>query len=266
MMDGGGDADFMTSFARGLAVLRSFADIGGAVTIAQVSRATGLSRPAVGRCLYTLVRLGYAAQDGTRYTLRPKVLALGYAYVSSSSLAIRAQPVLDRLRDTLHESCSLGVAEEGEVYYVARSEASRIMSVALRVGSRLPLHCTSMGRVLMAGWSREEQERHVMATPMVAHTEKTIIDPAVLLRVLDDVAVKGFAVVEEELETGLVSIAVPVRQAGDVIAAINIGAQAGRVSAQMLVETFLPALQAAAAELSSLGPVPAHIRVRESLA
>ncbi|TAK07230.1 MAG: IclR family transcriptional regulator [Rhizorhabdus sp.] len=244
-----GDPDYMMSLARGLAVLRCFADERRPMTIAQASRLTGLSRPAVKRCLYTLVRLGYAAQDGTHYTLRPKTLALGYAYLSSSTLATRAQPLLDRLRDELHESCSLGVIEEGEVYYVARAEVSRIMSIALRVGSRLPLYCSSMGRVLLAGQSREDRDAYLRRTDLKALTAKTETDPSRLHAIFDKVREEGHAVVDEELELGLRSIAVPVMGPAGVMAAVNVGVQASRVSAAGLRPRFLPALRRIAAEL-----------------
>ncbi|WP_245656569.1 IclR family transcriptional regulator domain-containing protein [Novosphingobium naphthalenivorans] len=243
----------MTSLARGLAVMRCFADAGAPMSIAQAARLTGLSRPAVKRCLHTLVRLGYAAQDGTHYELRPKTLALGYAYLSSSSLAIRAQPLLDRLRDEIHESCSLGVVEEDEVYYVARAEVSRIMSIALRAGSRLPLYCTSMGRVLLAGWDRADQEAYLRRTKLVAPTPKTRTDPAGLLALFQSVREEGCAVVDEELEVGLRSVAVPVFAAGKVVAAVNVGVQASRVTTAELRSRFLPPLRKVAAEIGMLG-------------
>ncbi|WP_298397677.1 IclR family transcriptional regulator C-terminal domain-containing protein [Sphingobium sp.] len=253
-LDADGDPEFMTSLARGLAVLRCFADQQQPMTIAQASRHTGLSRPAVKRCLHTLVRLGYAAQDGVNYALRPKVLALGFAYLSSSSLAMRAQPLLDQLRDDLHESCSLGVLEEDEVYYVARAEVSRIMSIALRAGSRLPLYCTSMGRVLLAGQPRALQQDYLRRTPLEARTAKTVTTPSALLSLFDHVAEEGYAIVDQELEIGLRSLAVPVTVNGRVIAALNIGTQVDRVSVVELRSRFLPALRRVARDLAAMNP------------
>lgn len=253
MLEAQGDPDFMTSLARGLAVLRCFADARRPMTIAQASRLTGLSRPAVKRCLHTLVRLGYAAQDGAHYTLRPKALALGYAYLSSSTFAMRAQPLLDQLRDELHESTSLGVIEEDEVYYIARAEVSRIMSIALRVGSRLPLYCTSMGRVLLAGQPRAEQERYLARTTLMAATPTTQTDPANLLEIFAKVAEEGYAIVDQELELGLRSIAVPVIGPRGVTAAINIGTQAARVSMADLRLRYLPPLRRVARDLAAMG-------------
>lgn len=248
-----GDPEFMTSLARGLQVLRCFADEERPMTIAQASRLTGLSRPAVRRCLHTLARLGYATQDGHSYTLRPKVLALGYAYVSSSTIAMRAQPALDQLRDELHESCSLGVMEEDEVYYVARAEVSRIMSVALRVGSRLPLYCTSMGRVLLAAQDAAGRDAYLRRTVLEPRTARTETDPVALRELLARVAEEGYAIADQELEQGLRSIAVPVMGRGGVIAALNIGTQAMRVSLPDLRTRFLPALRRVARELGAMG-------------
>lgn len=247
-----GDPDFMTSLARGLAVLRCFADEQQPMTIAQASRLTDLSRPAVKRCLHTLARLGYVAQDGVHYRLKPRVLSLGYAYLSSSTLAVRAQPLLDDLRDELHESCSLGVLEDDVVTYVARAEVSRIMSIALRVGSRLPLYCTSMGRVLLAGRSRQEQEAYLAQADLVKKTQSTATSPSELLSLFQKVAENGYALVDQELEPGLRSVAVPVRSRAGVVAALNIGTQAGRVPLSDLHSRYLPALRRAAAELEAL--------------
>lgn len=239
----------MASLARGLAVLRCFAERERPLTVAQASADTGLSRGAVRRCLHTLVRLGYAAQADSSYVLRPKALSLGYAYLSSNSLATRAQTMLDLLRDELGESCSLGVLEEDEVYYVARAETARIMSVTLRVGSRLPLYNTSMGRVLLAALPRHEQEAYLRRTPLVAPTPRTRVRPADLLSALADVATEGFAIVDQELELGLRSIAVPVAGRHGVVAALNVGTQVARTSTVDLRTRILPALRRAAREM-----------------
>jgi len=247
-----GDPEFMTSLARGLAVLRCFADRAEPMMISQAARMTGLSRPAVKRCLHTLVRLDYAAQDGSKYALTPKVLALGHAYVSSNSLALRAQPLLDKLRAELHESCSLCVLQDDQVYYVARAEISRIMSVALRVGSRLPAYCTSMGRILMAGLRRSEQETYLSRTELAALTARTEVNQSALLERFSKAAADGYAIVDQELEIGLRSVAVPVMAGTEVVAAINIGTQAGRVTMAELRTRYLPALRRTAQAISAM--------------
>lgn len=250
----GGDPDFMTSLARGLAVMRCFAERERPMTIAQASAMTGLSRPAVRRCLLTLVRLGYVAQDGSHYALRPKVMALGYAYLSSTPLAARAQPLLDRLRDDLGESCSLGVMDEDQVVYIARAEISRIMSIALRVGSRLPLYCTSMGRVLLAGMMRDERGAYFARTTLIACTERTETHPSRLHALCENIGEEGFAIVDQELEHGLRSIAVPVHGlSGRVVAALNVGTQAARISEPELRTRYLPALRRCARDLTAMG-------------
>lgn len=245
------DPDFMTSLARGLAVLRSFADHPRGVSTSQISLRTGISRAAVRRCLVTLRALGYVHQEGSVFRLTPKTLSLGHAYLSSATLASLAQPMLDRLRDRFHESFSLGVLEGDELVYVARAETQRIMSVALRVGSRLPAYCTSMGRVLLAGLAAEERERSLAKSLLIARTDRTLTDPQALLSVLETVRSQGHAVTDQELELGLRSIAVPVR-GGDnrVIAALNVGVPAARVPLSDLSERLLPELVSSAAQLS----------------
>lgn len=246
----GSDPDFMTSLARGLAVLSCFAEHRKPMTISQAAQRTGITRASVRRCLHTLVKLGYAVQDEQRFSLRPKALALGYAYLSSSSLSMTAQPLLDQIRDTLRESCSLGVIDGDEICYVGRSEIARIMSVALRVGSRLPLYCTSMGRVLLAQQPLAEQQAYLERTPLLQRTSRTQVAPAELLETLARVRDQGYAIVDQELEIGLRSIAVPVfGLSGTAMAAINIGTQSARVPVSELQSRYLPELQRIAREL-----------------
>ncbi len=234
--------------------MRCFAEREQPMTIAQASRHTGLSRPAVRRCLLTLEKLGYVAMDGTNYALRPKVMSLGYAYLSSTPLALRAQPLLDRLRDDLGESCSLGVIDEDRICYVARAEVSRIMSIALRVGSRLPLYATSMGRVLLGGLTREARSAYLCRADLIACTERTEILPARLHAICDKATEDGYAIVDQELEAGLRSIAVPVRGiSGTIVAAINVGTQVERIGEPELRTRLLPALRRAAQELTAMG-------------
>lgn len=246
-----GDPDFMTSLARGLAVLRSFADHARGMSTSQIASRTGISRASVRRCLATLACLGYVVQDGQTFRLTPKVLSLGHAYLSSASLATLAQPFLDRIRDRLHESCSLGVLEGDELVYVARAESQRIMSIALRVGSRLPAYCTSMGRVLLARLPPAELAAYLDRTPLIARTAKTLTERGRLLEALEKVRDSGYALVDQELEIGLRSIAVPVRDASGVVAALNVGTQVARLPLVDLQRRVLPELRRTAAELSA---------------
>jgi IclR family pca regulon transcriptional regulator len=246
---------FMTSLARGLAVLKAFSDQRKSLTIAQISHRTGIPRAAVRRCLYTLKQLGYADSDSNNFTLKPKVLTLGYSYLSSTPLTVAAQPFLNQISRTLNESCSLAVLDDGEVLYVARSATSRIMSVALNTGSRLPAYCTSLGRIMLAHMPEEELDAHLAAAKLKAFTEHTVVSASRLKDILVQARQDGYVVVEEELEVGLRSIAVPVRGAsGNVLAALNIGAQATRVTKRQMVDEFLPVLLQEARELSVLLP------------
>jgi IclR family pca regulon transcriptional regulator len=249
-----GDPNFMTSLARGLAVIRGFTQQKRSLTISQLSQRTGIPRAAVRRCLYTLSRLGLvASEDGRTFALRPKILGLGHAYLSSTTLASSAQPVLDRISDVLHESSSIALLDGDEILYVARSSTTRrIMSVDLGIGTRLPAYCTSMGRVLLAHLAPSERDDYFARVKLVAHTSKTQIAPDKLRNDLDAVVSAGYAIVDQELELGLRSIAVPVRDlAGKVVAAMNISTQASRVSIAELERRFLPELEAGARELGA---------------
>lgn len=252
-----GDPNFMTSLARGLAVIRGFAQQKRSLTISQLSHRTGIPRAAVRRCLYTLSRLGLVgSDDGKSYSLRPKILGLGHAYLSSTTLANSAQPLLDRVSDTLHESSSIALLDGDEILYVARSSsAQRIMSVDLSIGTRLPAYCTSMGRVMLAHLPPAELDAHLRRVKLVAHTNRTVIAPERIRKELATVVAGDYAIVDQELELGLRSLAVPVRDlSGKVVAAMNISTQASRVSIAELERRFLPELKSAARELQSMLP------------
>ncbi|MHA4866529.1 IclR family transcriptional regulator domain-containing protein [Duganella sp. PWIR1] len=249
------DPSFMTSLARGLAVLRAFSDARKPQTIASVSQKTGIPRAAVRRCLHTLRELGYVDAELNNFSLRPKVLTLGYSYLSSTPLTVSAQPYLNNISRALNESSSLAVLEDGEVLYVARAATSRVMSVALNTGSRLPAYCTSLGRVMLAHLPADELDAYLEHTRLRPMTVNTVVNPKRLREILAGVRRDGYAINDEELELGLRSIAVPVRGAsGTVLAALNVGAQAARVSVQQLQHEFLPVLQRGAQELSVLLP------------
>lgn len=249
------DPNFMTSLARGLAVLQAFSDSRRSLTMAQISHKTGIPRASVRRCLHTLIELGYAHADGNHFALSPKVLTLGYSYLSSTPLTVSAHPYLNQVSRTLNESCSLAVLQDYEVLYVGRSAASRIMSVSLTTGSRLPAYCTSLGRVLLAHLPPEQLDDYFAHVQLKAMTERTVVSEQRLREILAEVRQQGYALIEEELEVGLRSIAVPVRGAsGSVIAALNVGAHAARVSNRRMIESFLPVLLKGAQELSILLP------------
>ncbi|WP_288392239.1 IclR family transcriptional regulator C-terminal domain-containing protein [uncultured Herbaspirillum sp.] len=249
------DPSFMTSLARGLAVIRAFSDSRRSLTIAQISQKTGIPRAAVRRCLHTLKQLGYADSDVNNFSLRPKILTLGYSYLSSTPLTVSAQPYLNNISRTLGESCSLAVLDDHEVLYVARSATSRVMSVALNTGSRLPAYCTSLGRAMLAHLPDDQLKAYFDKVKLRALTDKTVVSQKRLRDILAGVRENGYAVIDEELEVGLRSIAVPVRGAsGNVLAALNVGAQAARVSVAQMEEEILPVLLRGAQELSVLLP------------
>ena len=248
----GGDPDFMTSLARGLHVIRAFAGVDRRLTIADVSRATGLTRAVVRRCLYTLKELGYAQTDGRMYFLQPRILNLGYAYLSTAPVPIAAQPVLEEMSEVLGEASSVAVLDDGAVVYVGRAATKRIMSVTLGVGSRLPAYCTALGRVLLAHLTDDQVDIELAKVDWTQHTKHTVTSRKRLEEMLVEVRQEGFAINDQELEIGLRSIAVPVRNVvGTVVAAMNVSSQASRVSRRELMERCLPVLRTAAEKLCS---------------
>lgn len=249
-----GDANFMASLARGLAVIQAFSMEKRQQTISQLSIKTGLSRAAVRRCLYTLSRLGFAGSDDSRhFFLQPRILSLGHSYISSMPLAASAQPVMRHLSEILHESCSIATLDGIDVVYVARVNVTRIMTIDLVVGSRLPAFCTSMGRVLLANLPAAELESFFERVQFTSFTERTIVSAEKLRQALRLVLRNGYSLVDQELEVGLRSMAVPIRNPnGKVVAALNVGVHAQRLSVQELQNRFLPQLQVAAQELSML--------------
>lgn len=244
----------MTSLARGLAVICAFSDHQRSLTIPQISEITRLSRATVRRCLYTLAKAGYVSSDHRSFALQPKILELGHAYLSSGGLSTGAQPILDRLCHTIRESCSVATLEGRDVLYVARSATTqRILSIDLGVGSRLPAYCTSMGRVLLAHLPEAGLREYLARGEFPLRTKRTITSPAKLADELADVKRKGYCIVDQELELGLRSIAVPVvSKANVVICAMNVGTHAARVPVVELRETIYPRLRAAAQQLSAI--------------
>ena len=249
-----GDPNFMMSLARGLLVIQAFSERRLQLSISQLSKRTTLSRASVRRCLHTLSKLGFAGtDDGRSFYLRPRVLALGHSYLSSMPLATAAQPILEHLSQILHESCSIALLDGTEIVYVARANVTRIMAIDLGVGTRLPAFCTSMGRVLLANLPPDELETVLPKIEFTRYTDRTVSSVEKLRQVLAAVKREGHAIIDQELELGLRSMAVPVRNpAGRVVAAINVGAHGQRVSIQDMRTRFLPYLRAAAQELCLL--------------
>jgi len=244
------DPDYMLSLARGLAVIRAFGQGSEELSTADVARISGVSRAAARRCLHTLTLLGYVRGAEGQFRLAPRVLALGHAYLGSDAVPRAAQPVLERVADRLHESCSVSVLDGDEIVYVARASTRRILTIGLSVGSRLPVYCTSMGRILLAFASDAERSVYLSRVRPVRHTPHTIADRAGLRAELERVRADGYAIVDQELEVGLRSLAVPVRRPDQsVLAAMNVGVQATRVDRATMVREYLPVLRAAAEEI-----------------
>ena len=244
--------DFVQSLDRGLAVIRCFSSERPSLTLSEVAERTGLTRAAARRFLLTLQELGYVGSTGRQFSLRPRVLALGYAYLSSFSVAQIAQPHLEDLAEELHESCSVSVLDGDDIVYVARASANRIMTIALTVGTRLPPYPTSMGRVLLASLPPGELDAHLKRTSLRKLTERTVVDETELREILVRVAAQGWAAVDQELEAGVRSIAVPIRDSsGRVVAAINASAHAARVPMRTLEKQFLPRLLDAAQQIDT---------------
>lgn len=248
-----GDPDFMTSLARGLAVVQAFQERKRHLTIAQISHRTEIPRAAVRRCLHTLIKLGYATTDGRTYSLLPKVLTLGHAYLSSTPLAVSAQPYLDRMSEQLHEACNMATLEGDDILYIARSATTqRLISVDLSVGGRLPAYCTSMGRILLSALDDATLQDYLAHVDLQPKTSKTLTDREQLAQCLQQVRQQGWCIVDQELEQGLRSIAVPVYDAsGQVLAALNVSTHAGRVSRSELEQRFLPIMLGASRDLSA---------------
>ncbi len=242
--------EFVQSLERGLAVIRAFSHDRPRLTLSDVARETGMTRAAARRFLITLESLGYVSSDGRLFSLRPSVLQLGYAYLSSFSLAEIAQDHLEELAEELHESCSASVLDGDDIVYVARASTNRIMTIGLSVGARLPAYCTSMGRVLLAAMDAEAMDRYLATANLEERTDRTITDPSSLRNELVRVREQGFCVLDQELEDGVRSVAVPVRDAsGRVVASINTSAHASRVTTEILSRDFLPRLRNCARQI-----------------
>ncbi|HEX6021986.1 MAG TPA: IclR family transcriptional regulator [Solirubrobacter sp.] len=234
---------FVQSLERGLAVIRAFGADDQELTLSDVARRTGLTRAAARRFLLTLADLGYVRFDGRLFALTPRVLDLGYAYLSSLSLPEVAEPHLERLAAEVHESSSVSVLDGDDIVYVGRVPTSRIMRVSINVGTRFPAYATSMGRVLLAALEPDELEAYLARAEITPNTPRAISSAEALREELDRVRAQGWALVDQELEEGLRAVAAPIRDRdGRVVAAVNVSAHASRVSKDTLRKVLLPPL------------------------
>jgi IclR family pca regulon transcriptional regulator len=246
------NSDFVQSLDRGLAVIRAFGPDRERLSLSEVARETGLTRAAARRFLLTLVSLGYVRSDGRQFSLRPRVLELGYAYLSGLALPDVAAPHMEELVAKLHESSSISVLDGQHVVYVVRVPTKRIMTVAISVGTRFPAYATSMGRVLLAALAPDDLNRYLAEADLIPLTGRTVTDPLRLRELLAEVAEQGYSIVDQELEEGLRSVAAPILGATDVgLAAINVSAHASRVSMAALREEILPTLLETAVQIEA---------------
>ena len=244
--------EFVTALDRGLTVLTCFGSGRRSMTLSQVAVASGLSRGTARRFLLTLQALGYVDGDGKWFRLTPKVLQLATAYLSSNGLAEVAKPVIRRVTEQLGESSSLAVLDGADIVYIARVETRRIFSSGLDPGARLPAHCSSLGRALLAALEPAALDTWLREHPLPALTPRTVTDPERLRAKLQEVRQQGYAVIDGEIEIGIRSIAVPVTDPrGHAVAALNIGTLAARVSLEQMRREFLPVLRAAAREIAA---------------
>jgi IclR family transcriptional regulator, pca regulon regulatory protein len=240
------------SLERGLAVIRSFDAEHRRLTLSEVARRAGLDRAAARRFLLTLVELGYVHQEEGRFALRPRVLELGFAYLSTLSLPEVAQPHMEKLVAQVNESSSIAVLDELDVVYAVRVPTRRIMSVSIAVGTRFPAWVTSLGRVLLAGLPDDELERRLERIDPRPYTRRTIASRERLRAELDAVRARGWAMVDQELEDGLRSVAAPIHDRADAVdCAINVSVHASRGTLEDMRRRILPLLLESAAAIEA---------------
>jgi IclR family pca regulon transcriptional regulator len=246
--------DRMGGFAKGLSVIEAFGQSRERLTIAEVARLSGLDRASARRCLLTLVEAGYATTDDRYFELTPRILRLGHSYLAAS-LPRLMQPTLDHVADQLHESVSAAVLDGPEVVYIARASHHRLMGAGLHPGSRLPAYCTSLGRTLLASLKKEQAREILQASNRTALTDRTITKLPQLMAEIDRVRAQGYSLVDQELEHGARSIAVPIRNmSGRTVASVTVGLHVSRGSPERVENEILPALFNAQRQLAEILP------------
>lgn len=244
---------YVQSFARGLQVIRSFSAQAPRQTLSEVAEKAELTRAGARRILLTLQQLGYVESDGKHFRLTPRILDLGFSYLSSMPIWDLAEPEVEALVSRVKESSSIAVLDGAEIVYVMRVPTHKIMKISLGIGSRLPAYCTSLGRVLLSDLEDDEIVRRLESAQRTALTRYTVTDVATLLKRIQQVRKQGWCLSNQELEEGLISVAAPLRGAnGRITAAINVSGQANRTDAQSMQEKILPALLETADTVSRL--------------
>ncbi len=245
LLEGTAEGEIVQSLDRGLSVIRAFGHGRSKLTLTEVATATGLTRAAARRFLLTLAKLGYVRMEGRQFSLRPSVLELGYAYLSGLALPEIAAPHLERLVAEVRESSSISILDGHDIVYVARVPTKRIMRIGISVGTRFPAYATSMGRVLLGGLP--DLEKYLADVQLEPITRSTVTNRDVLREMIVEARMRGYAIVDEELEEGLRSVAVPIIGAdGEIIAAVNVAAHASVFSMSTMRTTVLSAVSDAA--------------------
>ncbi len=246
-------SDFVQSLEKGLKVIAIFDDEHREMTLTEVANKVELTRANARRILLTLQYLDYVkCKDGKFFSLTAKVLCLGYSFLSSLSFKELAQPYIQALATNINESCSMSVLEGKDIVYVARVQTKRIMTISLGIGSRLPIHATSMGRVLMSGMVQKDLEKILDKIDLEAYTPHTITSKQELIKSINIIKQRGWALADQELEIGVRSIACPVKdKEGKTIAALNISGHASRVTKEEMIDNYLPPLQKTVEEIES---------------
>jgi IclR family pca regulon transcriptional regulator len=242
---------YVQAFARGLAVIRSFGSNAPGQTLSQVAEATGLDRAGARRFLLTLEKLGYVHREGRLFSLTPRVLELGYSYLSTLPLRNVAEPMVRELVQEVNESSSVAVLDEGDIVYVVRIPVKKIMTITLSVGSRVPAYCTALGRVLLGGLPREQAENTLRNSRIISYTPYTITSRQEIMKIVVADRRKGWSMCNHELEEGICSLAVPLYDMrNQIVAAMNVTANLSRTTPKEMVSHFLPCLQRSAEKIS----------------
>lgn len=247
------DKEYVAGLEKGLSVIEAFGIMNRPLTLSEAAEITGHSRASARRSLLTLQRLGYVESDGKLFRLAPRVLRLGYAYVTSTATSMIVQPVLESISERTHESSSAAVLDGTDVVFVARAATRRSLTNGLGLGSRLPAYCAATGRILLAALPPEDAQERLKRTKRLPLTPHTQTGMEALLSLLDDARTQGYAVCDEELELGVRSIAIPLRDnQGRTIAAMSIVASVRRYRLDAMLETLLPQLESARRMLTSM--------------
>lgn len=242
--------DHVNSLERGLGVMEILAAHPAGLTLTEMAERAGLTRAGARRFLLTLVAAGYATQTGRQFALSPRLLSVARTWLQGTSLWAFAEPFMRQTAAALQESCSATILSGEDVVYVARVAGPRIVSLELHVGAHLPAYCTAMGRVLLSGLTPEELDIYLARASITRRTEKTLTEPKRIAEAIASASQQGYAIVDEELEIGLRSIAVPLRdRSGAIVAAINVSAQSARHSVAEMERDFLPLLKQTAARI-----------------